>query len=63
MVFADLLHLPAEVFLTAYCNGSVAPQAVEEGLMKAAADHNERLAKFIAKYAAPLAGEKETGRE
>ena len=56
LVFADLLHLPAEAFLTGYCGGRLEPQAIEEGLMKASADKNPMLAKFIAKYAVPLNG-------
>lgn len=53
LVFADLLHLPAEVFFTGYANGSLEPQEIEEGLMKAAADKNEHLRKFLAKYQSP----------
>lgn len=53
LVFADLLHHPAEVFITGYSNGSVEPQAVEEGLMKAAADKNPLLDQFLAQYRQP----------
>ena len=59
LVFADLLHLPAETFFTAYCNGSLAPQAVEEGLMKAAAERDGRVTRFIAKYTGQPADEAE----
>jgi hypothetical protein len=50
LVFADLLHLPAEMFLTGFCGGRLEPQAVEEGLMKASSEDNPVLSKFLAKY-------------
>jgi len=59
LVFADLLHLPAEVFLTSYCDGSITARAVEEGLMKAAAERDGRVTRFIAKYTGQPADEAE----
>jgi hypothetical protein len=53
LVFADLLHHPAEVFITAYSDGSIEPRAVEEGLMRAAADKNPRVNEFLAQYQQP----------
>jgi hypothetical protein len=50
LVFADLLHLPAEVFLTAYCGGRLESQAIEEGLMKASSGGSALVSKFIRKY-------------
>lgn len=50
LVFADLLHLPAEVFFTAYCGGSLEPQAVEEGMMKASSEESGAVSRFIRKY-------------
>ena len=54
IVFSDLLHRPAETFVTAYSNGSVEAHDVEEGLMKAASDNNQVVSDFIAKYHQPL---------
>lgn len=56
IVFADLLHHPAEIFVTAYSSGEVEPHAVEEGLMKASADRNRAVSAFIARYQQPTDG-------
>jgi hypothetical protein len=50
LVFADLLHLPAEVFFTAYCGGRLEPQAIEEGLMKASSGSPKPVQRFIEKH-------------
>ncbi|MGE5531303.1 MAG: hypothetical protein ACM3VW_04205 [Bacteroidota bacterium] len=52
LVFADLLHLPAEVFFTAYCGGRLEAQAIEEGLMKVSSGTSKPMQRFIDKNSA-----------
>lgn len=46
LVFADLLHRPAEIFVTMVA-GDLSPVAVQEGILKGQADSNAALRGFV----------------
>jgi len=49
IVFADLLHLPAEVFVCAYTSGELTAVLIQEGILKAGSDtHHRGMAQFVA---------------
>jgi len=49
IVFADLLHLPAEVFVCAYVTGDLSPSMVDEGIIKGQTDRSHpAMAAFVA---------------
>lgn len=55
LVFADLLQLPAEIFICAYVTGDLSPQMVEEGILKGLNDQQHPgMARFVSKaYGVP----------
>lgn len=55
LVFADLLQLPAEIFICAYTAGDLSPRMVEEGILKGLSDkQHPEMARFVAKaYGVP----------
>ena len=49
VVFADLLHLPAEVFVCAYAGGELTPVLIQEGILRGQDDAQHRgMGEFVA---------------
>jgi hypothetical protein len=55
IVFADLLHLPAEVFVCAYTGGDLSPGLIREGILKGQGDIQHRgMPQFVATAELPV---------